>query len=298
MRFLITGNKGMLGTDLAQALEERGDEVFGVDKDVLDITDAEAVGRLVSDTRPDVIVNCAAFTQVDDCESNEEVATKVNGWAVETLADAANRADALLVQISTDFVFDGSATSPYEINAPVAPLSAYGRSKLEGEVRARLAARHVILRTSWLFGTRGWNFVEAIRKQVLLGRTELRVVTDQRGCPTYTPHLASAIVRLSAIEREDRALGGVYHYSDAPECTWFDFASAIVGEMKREGSAGAEVAVLPTTSDAFPRPAKRPAYSVLSTARYRSVTGCSPESWVEALAEYFAKRPSASVRVS
>ena len=297
MRFLITGNKGMLGTDLSQALEERGDEVFGVDKDVLDITDAEAVERCVGGIRPDVIVNCAAYTQVDDCEANEAIASKVNGWAVESLADAANRAGALLVQISTDFVFDGSATRPYEINDPVAPISAYGRSKLEGELRARIAKNHVVLRTSWLFGVRGWNFVEAIRKQVLLGRTELRVVTDQRGCPTFTPHLSRAIVRLSDLAKASPELGGTYHYSDAPECAWFDFASAIVDAMKREGSAGEGVRVLPTTSAEFPRPAKRPAYSVLSHERYRSVTGCEPESWIDGLADYFASVPSSTLSV-
>lgn len=297
MRFLITGNNGMLGTDLSQTLEERGDEVFGVDKDVLDITDAEALDRFVGEIRPDAIVNCAAYTQVDDCETNEAAASKVNGWAVESLADAANRVDALLVQISTDFVFDGSSTRPYEINDPVAPISAYGRSKLEGEERARLAGRHIVLRTSWLFGVRGWNFLEAIRKQVLLGRTELRVVTDQRGCPTYTPHLASAIVRLSDIVSASPELGGIYHYSDAPECTWFDFATAIVDAMKREGSASPATTVLPTTSAEFPRPARRPAYSVLSTERYRRVTGCQPESWVDGIAEYFERRPSSSLVV-
>lgn len=295
MRALITGNKGMLGTDLSQALEERGDEVVGVDKDVLDITDSEAVERFVGEIRPDVIVNCAAYTQVDDCEANEATASKVNGWAVEPLADAANRVDALLVQISTDFVFDGGATRPYEINDPVAPISAYGRSKLEGEVRARIAKRHIVLRTSWLFGVRGWNFLEAIRKQILLGRTELRVVTDQRGCPTYTPHLASAVVRLADIARSSPELGGVYHYSDAPECAWFDFAVAIVEQMKREGSAPPEARVLPTTSAEFPRPARRPAYSVLSTERYRRVTGCEPESWLDGLADYFERRPSSSL---
>lgn len=297
MRVLISGNKGMLGTDLTQALEERGDEVIGIDRDTLDITDSDAVARFVADVRPEVIVNCAAFTQVDDCEANEETATKVNGWAVESLADASNRAGALLIQISTDFVFDGNGTRPYEISDPVAPLSAYGRSKLEGEERARLAERHVILRTSWLFGVRGWNFLEAIRRQVLLGRSELRVVSDQRGCPTYTPHLARAIVRLARIVGASPDLGGVYHYSDQPECTWFDFATAIVDAMKREGSASPEVRVLPTTSAEFPRPAKRPAYSVLSTERYARVTGCAPDSWVDGLAEYFAKRPSSSVSV-
>jgi len=171
----------------------------------------------------------------------------------------------------------------------------YGASKLEGEARARLASRHIILRTSWLFGAHGWNFVEAIRKQILAGRTELRVVTDQRGCPTYTPHLANAIVRLAELARQDRTLEGVYHYSDSPECAWFEFASAIVEEMKREGSADPATRVLPATSADFPRPAKRPAYSVLSPERYRRVTGCEPESWIDGLADYFEMLPSSAL---
>ncbi len=289
MKWLITGADGMLGGDLVRELEERGEEVFGTTIDTLDITDAGAVGQRVAELAPAVIVNCAAFTRVDDCETGEDLATKINGWAVETLADAANRAGSLLVQISTDFVFDGAASSPYEINQPVAPISAYGRSKLVGEQRAKLANRHIVLRTSWLFGAGGWNFVEAIRKQVLSGRSELRVVDDQRGCPTYTPHLASAIVRLGGIVAAAPELGGVYHYSDAPDCTWFDFAAAVVDEMRREGAASPDVAVLPTTSAEFVRPAKRPSYSVLSTERYQRVTGCAAESWRDGLENYFER---------
>lgn len=287
MRWLITGGNGMLGTDLGRALEERGDEVFQVGHRALDISDKETVDRYADEILPDVIVNCAAYTKVDDCETNVDHAMKINGWAVEQLADAANRHDALLVQVSTDFVFDGTSTVPYEITDPVAPLSVYGKSKLEGEERARLAKRHVVLRTSWLFGANGWNFVEAIRKQILSGRTTLRVVDDQRGCPTYTPHLANAIVRLSDCVRAENELGGTYHYCDSPHCTWFDFATAIVDEMLADGSAPAGTHVDRTTTAEFPRPARRPAYSVLSTERYRHVTGHEPESWRDGLAEYF-----------
>jgi len=286
-RWLITGGHGMLGTDLGHALEQRGDEVFQVGHRALDISDKVSVDRYVDEIQPDVIANCAAYTKVDDCETNVDHAMKINGWAVEQLADAANRNDSLLLQISTDFVFDGSATRPYDINDAVAPLSVYGRSKLEGEERARLARRHVILRTSWLFGTHGWNFVEAIRKQILSGNTSLRVVDDQRGCPTYTPHLAGAMIRLADRVRENNDLGGTYHYSDAPACTWFDFATAIVDEMLADGSAPAGSRVDRTTTAEFPRPAKRPSWSVLSTERYERVTGQTPESWRDGLREYF-----------
>lgn len=287
MRWLITGGTGMLGTDLARLLERRGDEVYQVGRRALDISDKETVDRYVDEIEPQVIANCAAYTKVDDCETNVDHALKINGWAVEQLADAANRNSALLIQVSTDFVFDGTSTEPYDVNDPVAPLSVYGRSKLEGEERARLAARHIILRTSWLFGTAGWNFVEAIKKQILSGRTMLKVVDDQRGRPTYTPHLAAAITTLTDRVIEDPELGGMYHYGDSPAGTWFDFATAIVEEMLADGSAPTEARVDRTTSDAFPRPAKRPANSVLSTERYQHVTGREPESWRDGLREYF-----------
>jgi len=295
MRWLITGGNGMLGTDLGRLLEDRGDEVFQVGHRALDISDKETVDRYVDEIRPDVIANCAAYTKVDDCETNVDHAMKINGWSVEQLADASNRNDSLLIQVSTDFVFDGDSDRPYEINHPVAPLSVYGKSKLEGEERSRLSKRHVILRTSWLFGPNGWNFVEAIRKQILSGNTSLRVVVDQRGCPTYTPHLAMAMIRLADRVTEDSELGGVYHYSDAPPCTWFDFAAAIVDEMLADGSAPADARVDPTTSAEFPRPARRPAYSVLSTERYERVTGHAPDSWRDGLREYFEKIRKAEV---
>ena len=184
----------------------------------------------------------------------------------------------MLVHISSDFVFDGSSREPYEVDAPTAPLSAYGRSKLLGEIAAAHARQHLILRTSWLFGVHGHNFVEAIRTQIRKGTNPLRVVSDQRGRPTYTPHLARAIVRLAPAAR------GIVHYADSDECSWFDFARAIA-----EGS-GSDVEVKPIETDEFPRPAKRPAYSVLSTASYERLTGVTPDSWRAGLREYLQRR--------
>src|SRR5258708_6904751 len=158
------------------------------------------------------------------------------------------------------------------MNDATAPLSAYGRSKLIGEQAAGGAQKHIILRTAWLFGIHGPNFVEAMRNQVRKGTNPLRVVHDQHGRPTYTPHLAEAIVRVSRLAHEDADARGVIHYADSPVCTWCDFARAIVGD---------EVAVNPVSSDEFPRLAKRPAYSVLSTERYERLTGVKPESWEE-----------------
>ena len=260
----------MAGTDLREALALRDEPVVALTKSDLDITDSRCVARCVEDARPDVIVNCAAYTKVDQAESEESVANAINGSAVELLAQAANDAGALLVQLSTDFVFDGSKRTPYEINDAPRPLSAYGRSKLLGEVAATHASKHVIVRTSWLFGTHGPNFVEAIRRQVRLGNP-LRVVNDQRGRPTYTPHLAEAIVRVVANDAR-----GVIHYADEDECTWYDFACAIAPEAK----------IAPVGTDEFPRPATRPAYSVLSTERYERLTGVTPAWWREGLREY------------
>lgn len=274
----------MVGRDLYAALEMREEHVTAVTKTDLDITDAPAVRDVVRRAMPDVIVNCAAYTRVDDAEANEHLATAINGSAVEFLAGAANDVDALLVQLSTDFVFDGSKRTPYEVNDTTSPLSAYGRSKLIGEQAASLAQKHVILRTAWLFGIHGPNFVEAIRNQVRKGTNPLRVVHDQHGRPTYTPHLADAIVRVARLAHEDADARGVIHYADSPECTWFDFARAIVA------SVGADAAVVPVTSSEFPRPAIRPAYSVLSTERYERITGAHPESWEEGLREYLPSR--------
>ena len=276
-RWMITGAAGMVGTDLREALESRDEAVVALGRNDLDITDARAVSTAVREARPTIIVNCAAYTKVDDAETNEHLATAINGSAVESLADAANDVDALLVQLSTDFVFDGAKRAPYEVNDPPAPLSAYGRSKLVGEHAASGARKYVILRTAWLFGKHGPNFVEAIRNQMRKGTNPLRVVNDQRGRPTYTPHLANAIVRVARLAHEDANARGIVHYADTPECTWFDFARAI--------TAG-RTTVNPVSSDDFQRPAKRPAYSVLSTERYERLTGVVPESWEEGLLEY------------
>lgn len=269
----------MLGTDLHDELAARGEPVLALSRSDLDVTDSRLVSAAVQEHAPDVIVNCAAYTKVDLAETQEAAANAINGSAVELIATAANEAGALLVQVSTDFVFDGSKHAPYEIDDPTAPLSAYGRSKLLGEVAARHAEKHLIVRTSWLFGVHGPNFVEAIRNQILKGTDPLRVVADQRGRPTYTPYLARAIIRLAA-----QSARGVVHYADADECSWYDFACAIA----EESVSG--VTVKPVTSDEFRRPARRPAYSVLSTERYERLTGVTAESWRQGLREYLSLR--------
>lgn len=283
-KWLITGAGGMLGSDLHDELTARGEGVVALSRRDLDITDARQVNARVAEHAPVIIVNCAAYTKVDQAETSELVANAINGSAVEILAHAANEAGALFVTISTDFVFDGASQTPYEVTSATHPLSSYGRSKLLGEVAAGHAEKALVVRTSWLFGTRGPNFVEAIRNQIRKGTDPLRVVDDQRGRPTYTPHLARAIIRLAQLASESDVARGIVHYADEDECTWYDLARAIVEE------SGAKATVKPVPSEEFPRPAKRPAYSVLSTERYERLTGLRPESWREGLREYLVVR--------
>jgi len=278
-KWLITGAGGMAGTDVRDELLGRDEQVVALTKSDLDITDSRTVAACILEHRPSIIVNCAAYTKVDLAEQEESAANAINGSSVELLAQAANAVDALLVQISTDFVFDGNKREPYDVTDVTSPVSAYGRSKLLGEIAAAHAARRLVIRTSWLFGVHGPNFVEAIRNQIRKGTDPLRVVNDQRGRPTYTPHLANALIRLAMQDTT-----GIVHYADDGECTWFDFASAIAEE------SGSNVKLKPVTTEEFPRPAKRPAYSVLSTERYERITGVRPESWREGLREYLESR--------
>lgn len=284
MKWLITGAGGMVGRDLRDALTARGETVVALTRSDLDITDSRCVNAAIGEHAPSIVVNCAAYTKVDQAEVEESVANAINGSSVELLAAASNTAGALLVQLSSDFVFDGGSRAPYEVNDATGPLSSYGRSKLLGELAATHAEKHLVLRTSWLFGVHGPNFVEAIRNQIRKGTNPLRVVADQRGRPTYTPHLAEAIIRLAQLAWESEVARGVVHYADADECSWFDFARAIAEE------SGSDVTVIPVTTDEFPRPAKRPAYSVLSTERYERLTGVAPASWRDGLAEYITVR--------
>jgi dTDP-4-dehydrorhamnose reductase len=287
MKWLVTGASGMLGRDLVAELRSGDHEVLPLAHSDLDITDARSVRERVSSDRPDIIVNCAAYTRVDDAEKEEDEATKINGTAVANLAVAADSAGALLIQISTDFVFHGTKRLPYEVDDPTAPLSAYGRTKLLGEEYAANAKRHLIIRTSWLFGVHGNNFVEAIRRQVRNGNRDLRVVDDQRGRPTFTPHLAAAIRELGERAAVDPATSGIVHYADRDDCTWFDFAREIVARVDPAGATK----VRPVSSEEFSRPAQRPGYSVLSTERYEKLAITPPFSWRDGLEKYLELRP-------
>lgn len=274
MRLLVTGSRGQLGRALAQAGPARGHAVAGYDLPELDITDAAAVRRLVEAERPDVVVNCAAFTAVDAAEVDEARATAVNGEGVANLAVMANSVGAVLLHISTDYVFDGRPGRAWREDDPTEPLSAYGRSKLAGERVAVLATRHLVVRTAWLFGE-GWNFVEAIRKQLDAGKRELEVVSDQVGSPTFAGDLAETLVELLEIGAR-----GVVHAVNDGVTSWHGFACEIVRLL------GADAAVRPIGTRELNRPAPRPANSVLDTARLRGLLGHALPPWQDALRRY------------
>jgi dTDP-4-dehydrorhamnose reductase len=276
MRLLVTGAAGMLGTEVVAAA--RGHEVVALGRADLDVTDAAAVRAAVRDARPDAIVNCAAWTDVDGAETAEAAATAVNGEGAGHLAAAAAEAGAHVVHVSTDYVFAGDATEPYREDAPTGPRGAYGRSKLAGEHSVAAAAphAHAIVRTAWLFGPHGPNFVDTMLR---LGseRTELNVVDDQLGCPTYAGHFAHALVQIAAAHTQ-----GVLHVAGGGACTWYELARATFAR------AGLDVTVHPCTTAEFPRPAPRPAYSVLGSTR-RDAPVLPP--WQEGLAAHLKARP-------
>jgi dTDP-4-dehydrorhamnose reductase len=279
VRALIFGGTGMLGRAVVAAARRCGMAALALSRGQADVTDGDRVRYWADTFRPDWVVNCAASTRVDDCEGDEARATAVNGDAVAGLAAAAARVGARLVQVSTDYVFDGRGDSPYREDAATAPLSAYGRSKLAGERHALAGdgAGNLVVRTSWLFGPGGPNFVAAILGQIERGERELRVVDDQTGCPTYAPYLARAIWQLAAA-----GAAGVVHYRNREPVTWCGFAREIVHLVD------CSVAVTPVATAEMPRPAPRPAYSVLDVTRFEKTVGRRVEPWGLGLVEYLA----------
>lgn len=275
VHLLVTGSHGQLGRAVLAAASGRGRVAIGHDVDSLDITDPRAVAELVASLRPAAVVNCAAWTDVDGCEADPARAVAANGTAVGHLASACRSHGSLLVQISTDYVFGGTLDRPYREDDPVGPLSAYGRSKLEGERLAATAPDHLVVRTAWLYGHGGRHFVGAIRRQLETGAAELRVVADQRGCPTFGDDLARAVLDLV-----DAGARGIVHAVNSGATSWHGFAVEIARRL------GAAAEVRPVTSAEFPRPAHRPANSVLDTSRLAAILGRPLPSWQDALGRY------------
>jgi len=303
MRVLVTGAHGQVGADVAQLLAGRA-EVTACDRAALDLADPAAIAERVRAVRPALIVNAGAYTAVDRAESEVDLARAVNARAPEVLAAEAKRAGALLVHYSTDYVFDGTKREPYVEDDTVAPLSAYGATKLEGErAVAASGCHHLILRTSWVYAPRGRNFLLTMLR---LGgeRDELRVVDDQRGAPTTSRELARATLAVlggrdatHALAAEDLARaaadGGLYHASAAGETTWFGFAQAIFAAWsKRAGSSFKAPRLVPIATRDYPTPARRPANSVLSNARLRDTFGVTLADWRAGLAEAIAALPA------
>jgi len=287
-KVLITGASGLLGIPTVKVFEARPrTQVLAVGREELDIADAAEVEAQVRGFRPDLIINCAAYTKVDDCESHEADANRVNGVGPGNIARSAAACGVRLIHISTDYVFDGHGTSPYREDHPTGDptqLSAYGRSKLLGEQEVcRHHSRAIILRTAWLYGHDGPCFPEAILKRARAGGP-LQVVTDQVGTPTYASDLAEAIGKLAEFD-----VAGFFHFTNAGRCTWFEFAVEVLRLAKLNPAVG------PITSDRLSRPAKRPSFSVLDNRRFMSVTGACPRPWQEALSAYVATAPDPAI---
>jgi dTDP-4-dehydrorhamnose reductase len=276
MKVLVTGAAGMLGRDVMLAAGNAGHDVVGFGRAELDITDPVGLAKKFDLERPDIVINCAAWTDVDGAEAAEQEAFAVNGAGAGNVAAAAAEVGASVVYVSSDYIFDGLKGAPYVESDQVAPLSAYGRTKLAGE-EATVAAnkRHFVVRSAWLFGIGGPNFVETMLRLAGSGN-EVLVVRDQVGSPTYTWHLAYGIVRLiEGIEF------GIHHMAAAGQCSWYEFAREIFEQAK------VECKVLSITTEEFGRPAPRPPFSALTSQREHAIR---LPSWQDGLAGYLAQR--------
>lgn len=277
MKILVTGSNGQLGSCLRRELQGDPDiEAVYTDYDTLDITDREAVERYLGENQFDIIINCAAYTAVDKAESEEIAAAALNTLAVGNLGEAARKTPTKIIHISTDYVFSGQSFRPYEENDEPYPQGIYGRTKLEGEGLLTSFCRNaIIIRTAWLYSEFGRNFVKTML-ELADSRPELNVVSDQIGSPTYAGDLAKAIHR---IIRHEIWTPGIYHFTNEGVASWYDFAKAIF-EI-----AGKEVKVNPVPTSAYPTPAKRPLYSVLSKAKIKNTYGLEIPYWRDSLSK-------------
>jgi dTDP-4-dehydrorhamnose reductase len=282
MRVTILGATGLLGKALIQ--EWKQDEVIGFGSKDVDVRDASQVRKVIEQAHPEWIVNAAAYTDVDGCESHIELAFAVNCRGAVNVAQAAKACGSRLLFLSTDYVFDGLSNTPYETSHPRAPRSVYGKSKSQAEEEIGEAFPDAcILRTSWLFGVGGKCFPDTILK-LAASRSEIDVVDDQRGSPTHAPDLARAIIQLCR-----RGATGIVHVTNSGECSWFEFAREIVK------GAGLNTVIRPTTSEKFARPAERPKYSVLSPSSLKQY-GITMPHWKDALRDYLlARRTSGAI---
>ena len=280
-KILLTGANGQVGAELKQTLAHLG-ELTSIDRTQWDLAEPDTIRAIVEQLQPTIIVNAAAYTAVDKAESEPNLAILVNGKATGILAAAADSVGAGLIHISTDYVFDGNSNSPYLETAPTNPLGVYGASKLAGEEAIRAACeKHMIIRTAWVYGVQGkGNFVKTMLR-VGAQRDELRVVTDQIGAPTWAKDLALAIAHLAPQLTPETA--GTYHYTNSGVCSWYDFAVIIIEEAKAMGFPLQVQRVIPITTEEYPLPAPRPAFSVLSLKKISALLGTHPPHWLESL---------------
>ena len=274
-RLLVTGANGLLGKEVFERFGGEC-EVLATDVADCDVTKSPECRRIMRGFRPKVVIHCAAYTAVDRAEAEEELALEVNVVGTKNIARECREQGALLVTYGTDYIFDGTSRRPYVEGDPANPLSAYGRSKWEAEKALREEGpEHLLIRSQWLYGPHGRNFVLTILEKAKRGES-LRVVSDQTGCPTYARDLADATCRL--IEAGAR---GTYHFSNDGETTWYDFASFILAH-----SCTGPISLAPAFTSDLPYPAPRPAYSVLDKRKYREATGDTPRRWEEAALDF------------
>lgn len=279
MRVIITGASGMLGQDMVAEFQRRGHDVIALDRARLDITDLRAVREAIGSLKPDLVVNCAAYTDVDRAEAEPDIAMAVNGLGPRNLALACAAQGSALMHISTDYVFDGEKDGPYEIWDTPNPINVYGRTKLWGENYVRsLMHRYYLVRTSWLFGAGRRSFISTILEKMRLGQA-IRVVTDQVGCPTYTRDLARVCADLA-----DTGCYGIYHVTNQGSTTWANLAAHVLR------ACGSGLEVEPITSDLIKRPARRPRNSQLDPKPLVQTLGYLPQEWQEAVHEYLRAR--------
>lgn len=282
MKILVTGGNGQLGSALRLASAESSHRYIFTDIEELDITSKSAIRAFVAENGIDAVVNCAAYTAVDAAEENEELADMINHKAVAALAEVCKEHNATLIHISTDYIFDGNASTPYKEEDMPAPQSVYGRTKLLGEQTvAASGCRAIILRTAWLYSEFGRNFVKTMRG-LMSSRPEIKVVADQVGTPTYAGDLAKAIVEI--IESGQLSKYGTYHYSNEGVCSWYDFAVEIAKQ-----SALCDCKIAPCTTADYPTKAVRPRYSVLDKSKFVATFDITIPEWQKSLAECIKK---------
>ncbi len=272
MKILVTGAEGMLGQDLCPIFEDEDYEVVETNKNTLDVTNEIQVNNIIKKENPDILIHCAAYTNVDEAEKNSDTAALINVKGTENIAKACAKNDIIMIYISTDYVFDGGKNSPYSPNDKPNPINNYGLTKFQGEqMIQKYCEKYYIVRTSWLFGHHGKNFIETMLS--LSDKPEIKVVDDQFGCPTWTVDLSDGILNLLQNEEEF----GIYHICGKTPTTWYDFAKEIFMQ------AGKNINLIPCKTKDFPRPANRPKYSVMNSENFKI-------NWKKSLKEYLELR--------